>query len=140
MSAKDIFKLMKDKEIEFVDLRFTDPRGKLQHLTMDATIFDDEMLGWAAYENSKKRFKNNQDLWTLQSTYDWANRKINKNRENKNLNSEILINQFFKLTGIKKTKVLFSLNHGWKYSSNSKPLNLKSYDWEFVLIGLLVLD
>ena len=44
MSAKDIFKLMKDKEIEFVDLRFTDPRGKLQHLTMDATIVDDEML------------------------------------------------------------------------------------------------
>ena len=35
---------MKDKEIEFVDLRFTDPRGKLQHLTMDATIVDDEML------------------------------------------------------------------------------------------------
>ena len=35
---------MKDKEIEFVDLRFTDPRGKLQHLTMDATIVDNEML------------------------------------------------------------------------------------------------
>ena len=32
-----------------------------------------------------------------------------------------------KLTGIKKTKVLFSLNHGWKYSSNSNPLNIKSY-------------
>ena len=34
---------------------------------------------------------------------------------------------FFKLTGIKKTKVLFSLNHGWKYSSNSNSLNIKSY-------------
>ena len=44
MSVKNTFKLMKDKEIEFVDLRFTDPRGKLQHLTMDATIVDDEML------------------------------------------------------------------------------------------------
>lgn len=90
-------------------------------------LFDDKILGWAAKENSKKRFKNTQDLWTLQSTYDWGNKKINKNRENKELNSKILINQFFKLTGIKKTKVLFSLNHGWKYSSNSKPLNLKSY-------------
>jgi len=29
MSASKIIKLMKDKEIEFVDLRFTDPRGKL---------------------------------------------------------------------------------------------------------------
>ena len=35
---------MKDKEVEYVDLRFTDPRGKLQHLTMDATIVDDKML------------------------------------------------------------------------------------------------
>ena len=33
MNANDIKKLMKDKDIEFVDLRFTDPKGKLQHLT-----------------------------------------------------------------------------------------------------------
>ena len=44
MSASQVLKLMKDKEVEYVDLRFTDPRGKLQHLTMDATIVDDEML------------------------------------------------------------------------------------------------
>ena len=44
MSSNKVLKLMKDKEIEFVDLRFTDPRGKLQHLTMDATIVDDDML------------------------------------------------------------------------------------------------
>ena len=90
-------------------------------------FFDDKILGWAAKENSKNRFKSNKDMWTLQSTYNWANKKINKNRENRDLNSSILINQFFKLTRIKKTKILFSLNHGWKYSSNSKPLNIKSY-------------
>ena len=44
MSSNQVLKLMKDKEIEFVDLRFTDPRGKLQHLTMDSTIVDDDML------------------------------------------------------------------------------------------------
>ena len=44
MSSSKVLKLMKDKEIEFVDLRFTDPRGKLQHLTMDSTIVDDDML------------------------------------------------------------------------------------------------
>ena len=90
-------------------------------------LFDDNVLGWAAKENSKKRFKSYQDLWTLQSTHKWANRKINKNRENKDINSKTLINHFFKLTCIKKTKVLFFLNHGWKYSSNSNPLNIKSY-------------
>ena len=90
-------------------------------------FFNDKILGWAAKENSKNRFKSNQDLWTLQSTYGWANKKINKNQENIELNSKILIDQFFKLTGIKKTKILFSLNHGWKFSSNSKVLNIKSY-------------
>ena len=44
MSASKIKKLMKDKEVEYVDLRFTDPRGKLQHLTMDSTVVDEEML------------------------------------------------------------------------------------------------
>jgi predicted NAD/FAD-dependent oxidoreductase len=53
--------------------------------------------------------------------------KINKNRENKETNSKTLIDRFFKLTGIKKTEVLFSLNHGWKYSSNPNSLNIKSY-------------
>ena len=44
MSSDKVLKTIKDKEIEYVDLRFTDPRGKLQHVTMDAKMVDDEML------------------------------------------------------------------------------------------------
>ena len=44
MSAANVLKFIKEKEAEFVDLRFTDPRGKLQHLTMDASIVDEGML------------------------------------------------------------------------------------------------
>ena len=44
MSAANVLKFIKEKEAEFVDLRFTDPRGKLQHLTIDVTIVDEEML------------------------------------------------------------------------------------------------
>ena len=40
MSSSNVLKTIKDKEIEYVDLRFTDPRGKLQHVTMDAKIVD----------------------------------------------------------------------------------------------------
>ena len=29
MSSKNVLKLMKDKQVEFVDLRFTDPHGKI---------------------------------------------------------------------------------------------------------------
>ena len=44
MSAKDVLKFISSKEVEYVDLRFTDPRGKLQHLTMDGKMVDEEML------------------------------------------------------------------------------------------------
>ena len=100
---------------------------KKTNLGYSSFLFNDRILGWAGYENSKKRFKSKSDLWTLQSTFNWANKKINQNKVLKKTNAKILIDKFFKLTGIKQTKILFSLNHGWKYSSNSKPLNLKSY-------------
>ncbi len=100
---------------------------KKTKLGYSSFLFNDRILGWAGYENSKKRFKSKSDLWTLQSTFNWANKKINQNKILKKTNAKILIDKFFKLTGIKRTKVLFSLNHGWKYSSNSKPLKLKSY-------------
>ncbi len=100
---------------------------KKTNLGYSSFLFNDRILGWAGYENSKKRFKSKSDLWTLQSTFNWANKKINQNKVLKKTNAKILIDKFFKLTGIKQTKILFSLNHGWKYSSNSKPLKLKSY-------------
>jgi glutamine synthetase len=43
-TAADILKQIKEDEIKFVDLRFTDPRGKLQHVTMDASIVDEDMF------------------------------------------------------------------------------------------------
>ena len=44
MRDQEIIKLMKEKEVEYVDLRFTDPRGKLHHLTMDGKMVDEKML------------------------------------------------------------------------------------------------
>ncbi len=40
--AKSVSKKIKDEEIKFVDLRFTDPRGKMQHVTMDSKLMDEE--------------------------------------------------------------------------------------------------
>ena len=90
-------------------------------------FFSDKILGWAAYENSKKRFKSDYDLWTLQSTYKWANKVINKNKNNKLYNAKKLIKKFFELTKLKRNKIFHIQNHGWRYSSNSKPLKIKSY-------------
>ena len=100
---------------------------KKTRLNISSYFFSDPILGWAAYENSKKRFKSDYDLWTLQSTYQWANKVINKNKLNKLNNAKKMINKFFKLTNLKRNKIYHIQNHGWKYSSNSNPLNIKSY-------------
>ena len=65
--TKDVaaaLKMIKDKEVKFVDLRFTDPRGKMQHLTMDVSqmgedawadglMFDGSSIaGWKAINES----------------------------------------------------------------------------------------
>src|SRR2546421_2508609 len=39
MTAKDIFQLIKDKDVKFVDLRFTDTRGKEQHVSVPVKSF-----------------------------------------------------------------------------------------------------
>ena len=35
---------IKDEDIKFVDLRFTDPRGKVQHVTMDVSEVNEDMF------------------------------------------------------------------------------------------------
>ena len=39
-----IIKLIKEQEIKFVDFRFTDPKGKWQHLSYNANIIDKKLL------------------------------------------------------------------------------------------------
>ena len=44
MTAADVIKTIKDKEVKFLDLRFTDTKGKMQHVTADASCVDDAMF------------------------------------------------------------------------------------------------
>jgi len=44
MSPADILKLMKEKDVKFVDLRFTDTRGKEQHVTVPSHQIDDSFF------------------------------------------------------------------------------------------------
>jgi len=41
-TAADVINVINENDIEFVDLRFTDPRGKWQHLTMCADAMDED--------------------------------------------------------------------------------------------------
>ncbi|SFI47519.1 type I glutamate--ammonia ligase [Jannaschia pohangensis] len=42
--ANALTKLIKDEEVEYVDIRFTDPRGKLQHVTVVADLVDEDFI------------------------------------------------------------------------------------------------
>ena len=44
MNNADVLKLIKDEEIDYVDIRFTDPKGKLQHVTVDSDLVDEDFL------------------------------------------------------------------------------------------------
>ncbi|MET4129533.1 type I glutamate--ammonia ligase [Roseovarius sp. MBR-6] len=44
MSTDALLKQIKDEEIDYVDIRFTDPRGKLQHVTVVADLVDEDFL------------------------------------------------------------------------------------------------
>ncbi|WP_367279803.1 type I glutamate--ammonia ligase [Hyphomonas sp.] len=42
--ADDLLKLMKDEDVQYVDLRFTDPRGKMQHVSFHKDMIDDDFF------------------------------------------------------------------------------------------------
>src|SRR6201985_2102693 len=68
-SAGDILKLIKEKEVKYVDVRFTDPKGKWQHVPCDLMMVDDDFLnegtmfdgssiaGWKAINESDMLLK-----------------------------------------------------------------------------------
>jgi glutamine synthetase len=43
-TIEDVLKAIKDNDIQYVDLRFTDPCGKWQHLTFAASLVDEEIF------------------------------------------------------------------------------------------------
>ena len=73
MSKDALLKLIKDEDIEYVDIRFTDPRGKLQHVTVVADLVDEDFLdegfmfdgssvsGWKSIEASDMKLMPDTD-------------------------------------------------------------------------------
>ncbi len=63
-NASDVLKFIKDKEAKFVDFRFTDTKGKMQHVTADVSCVDEgvftdgyafdgsSIAGWKSIEAS----------------------------------------------------------------------------------------
>ena len=68
-TADKILKEIKDKDVKYVDVRFTDTKGRLQHVTFDIDLVDEEFLtegtmfdgssiaGWKAINESDMLLK-----------------------------------------------------------------------------------
>ncbi len=77
LSVDDFFALVKETSAEWIDLRFTDPKGKWQHLTMAADVVDEDMLtegfmfdgssiaGWKAINESDMILKADLNAVTI---------------------------------------------------------------------------
>ena len=76
-TANDVIKQIKDNDIKYVDFRFTDPRGKWQHVTFDVSVLDADALnegiafdgssiaGWKAINESDMLLMPDFDSATL---------------------------------------------------------------------------
>ena len=88
--------------------------------------FNDNILTWAANENSKKRFKSNTNLWTLQASSKWSKKYINYSKKNNKV-LNLLISKFLEFMDLKKNQIIHKKIHGWKYSYNYNKTSLKNY-------------
>ncbi|SCM67966.1 type I glutamate--ammonia ligase [Donghicola eburneus] len=73
MSKDAVLKLIADEDIQYVDIRFTDPRGKLQHVTVVSDLVDEDFLeegfmfdgssiaGWKSIEASDMKLMPDTD-------------------------------------------------------------------------------
>jgi glutamine synthetase len=74
-TADKILKEIKEKDVKYVDVRFTDTKGKLQHVTFDIDLVDEDFLndgtmfdgssiaGWKAINESDMKLRS-PDLTT----------------------------------------------------------------------------
>ena len=99
--------------------------NKSLNLNLSAITFeDDDVLGFVANENTKKKDLINKDLelWTIQSSLKYAIKNIYEYRNNKqSLIDEMLKSFSTKLkVDIKKDNIQYSDIHGWLYAYNQK--------------------
>ena len=80
-TPQDILDQIKEKEVKYVDVRFTDIRGKMQHVTFDIDLVDDDFLsdgtmfdgssisGWKAINESDMKLRPDLDTAYIDPFY-----------------------------------------------------------------------
>jgi len=95
-----------------------------EKLPINSIKFKDEIISWAAQENTKDRFKANQIVWTIQCTDIFSKKIINLLKNKKKKYESIIFKRFEKLLGYKTKNIVFKNLHGWRYAYNKLNTNL----------------
>lgn len=87
------------------------------------------ILGWAANESSKLRIGNNEnfELWTLQSSLDFADKYCLTYKNKKEEVMKLMINEFITLLKIKNIDIVHKDIHGWLYAYKNNNFTEKFY-------------
>jgi renalase len=108
--------------------------NKSLKLDLSAIHFEnDDVLGFAANENTKKKnlINKNLELWTIQSSLKYSIKNIREYRNNK----QVLIDETLKSfasklkINISKEQIHYSDIHGWRYSYNPNAAKPNCY-WD----------
>ncbi len=100
-----------------------------KRIPISSIKLSNSILSWISNENSKERFISKKNLWTIQTNYKFSNKNINFYKKKRAYYSKLILNEFVKITGIKKKKLKIIKIHGWKYSYNRNKTKFKSY-WD----------
>ena len=88
--------------------------------------FNNRIISWAAHENTKKRFKSKENLWTIQCTEVYSKKIINLFKNNKKKYQISILKEFEELTGYQTKNIVFQNIHGWKYAYNNSNKKITS--------------
>jgi len=99
-----------------------------KEIPVNSIKFDDDVIAWAGHENTKKRFKSTQCLWTIQCTEHFSKKIINIFKKDKKKYQKIIIKKFEKLTGYQSKNIIHLGIHGWKYAYSKRDTKL-NFTW-----------
>ena len=95
-------------------------------INISSIKFNDGILAWGANENSKKRFKSNEILWTIQCNQNYSKKIVNLFKNDKNKYIKEIVTRFDNLISFNRKDLIFKNIHGWRYAYSFQNKKLSS--------------
>ena len=100
-----------------------------QKIPISSIKIKNDIIAWAANENSKKRFSTKENYWTIQTTNSYSNKLINIYKKKRKYFSNQIIKEFSNILDLNQRSFKAYKIHGWKYSYNDTYSGKKCY-WD----------